>query len=137
MTISSNTLDSPRWWQAPRVWLAALVIYWTVLFVTTHSPNDMPIMAGGRVDKVMHFAAFGLLALLLVRVVQLRGIRLTTRTLVVLWMVIAVYGVADELLQPLVGRSCHLYDWLADVVGAACAIWLYVKFFAVRCAPAS
>jgi VanZ family protein len=140
LTISPNTLDSSRWWQAPRVWLAALVVYWTILFVATHWPhwpNDMPMLAGGYVDKILHFAAFGLLALLMVWVVQLHGIRLTTRTLFVLWIVIAVYGMADELLQLPVGRSCHFYDWLADVVGAASAMWVYVKFFAVRCAPAS
>jgi VanZ family protein len=35
--------------------------------------------------------------------------------------VYALYGVADELLQPLVGRSRSFWDWLADAAGVALA----------------
>ena len=35
-----------------------------------------------------------------------------------MWLaILAAYAAADELLQPLTGRSCELGDWIADVVG--------------------
>jgi VanZ family protein len=35
-----------------------------------------------------------------------------------------VYGLIDEITQPLTGRSCDIYDWLADLAGAGMAVGL-------------
>jgi len=61
-------------------------------------------------DKVYHALAFGALAFP-VTVVRPRWWAATV-------LVIAAYGGVIELVQPLVGRSMELQDWLADIIGA-------------------
>ena len=44
-----------------------------------------------------------------------------------LWLVVwAAYGIVDELLQGLVGRSTDFKDWVADVVGAGIGLGIMV-----------
>ena len=42
---------------------------------------------------------------------------------------VALYGVIDEVTQPMVGRTMDGVDWLADIAGAATGLAL---FFVVR-----
>jgi len=113
----------------------ALLGYWVSLFIATHWPNNLPILGGGQADKVVHFAAFGLLAFLLAAATQTRGLRQTRGTLVLLWSVVALYGMADELLQTPVGRSCEFYDWLADAIGAAIGLAVFRWLLAEKLSP--
>jgi VanZ family protein len=93
--------------------IVLLVGYWVALVVATHlPPRDVPNT--GINDKLQHFAAYAILATLLV---------LTTRTRTMKGVIIAIaicliYGALDEWTQPLVGRDCELLDWLADAIGA-------------------
>ena len=94
----------------------ALVGYWLLLFGLTHTPRlpQPPDVEG--IDKIGHFIAYGLLAILFLAWLHLRGAagwRAYGLTLAVL----VVYGVLDELLQYPVGRSTELFDWYADVLG--------------------
>ena len=92
-----------------RVLLAA---YWAMMLVGTHTPPG-PDVAGGLNDKVLHFAGYCGLAVLLV----LCGGRLGTPW----WRAVllaSLYGVADELTQPSFGREADVLDWFADVGGA-------------------
>ena len=73
-----------------------------------------------NVDKYGHFLVYGLLATLLCRLGH--GWRAAG------WAVLAAsfYGATDEwhqLFTP--GRSCDVFDWLADTTGAALAAGLY------------
>ena len=104
------------------------------MFVGTHWPNPHPIIAGGYVDKVLHFSAFFVLSVLVARTLQVHGFALDRRVLFAAWGLLAFYGMIDELLQPPFGRSCELADWLADLVGAAAGFALYQKLFANRLA---
>ncbi len=80
-----------------------------------HSPFDFL-----RVDKIGHFAVYGLLGTLLCRLGQgWRG---------ALWAVIATsaFGASDEWHQSFVpGRSVEFMDWVADSLGAVLAVSLY------------
>lgn len=122
--IASDTTSAP--WRSPRLWAFTLAVYWLGLFVATHWPSEVPALAGGVLDKIAHFSAFAVLSLLLAGTTATHDWALTPRVLLVLWLVVAAYGAIDELLQTPVGRSCELYDWLADLAGAGVAL-LVVK----------
>ncbi len=102
-----------------RHWIRfALVGYWVTLAALTHVPK--PPQAASAVfvyDKIVHAVAFGILAALAwwswPPTEPGRAVRRAATWLAIL----AAYGAADELLQPLSGRSCELADWIADVVG--------------------
>jgi VanZ family protein len=103
----------------------AFVAYWITLFVLTHLPR-LPAYPGPRYkDKFAHAAAYALLASLAMAAWPV-GRRSAARSAVVWLAVLSSYAAVDELLQPLVGRSCTLGDWLADTAGVALAVavWL-------------
>jgi VanZ family protein len=104
---------------------AVFVAYWITLFGVTHLPK-LPHYPGPRYkDKIAHAAAYALLAGLAVGAWRV-GQGSAARSAAVWFVVLAVYAAVDELLQPLVGRSCTLGDWLADTAGVAVAVavWL-------------
>lgn len=74
-------------------------------------------------DKIAHFAIYGLLATLVCRVGGgWRG---------AVWSLLAVsaFGASDEWHQSFVpGRDSDVADWVADTLGAALAIGLYVEW---------
>ena len=84
-----------------------------------------------RWDKVVHFAAFGLLATMLAR---LRWLQHRTRLgAYAAVLLVAVFGASDELHQSFTaGRCCDLTDWAADTLGAALFVALYVRSTAYR-----
>jgi VanZ family protein len=103
------------------LWIAT-GLYWVALFVLTHTPA-LPPPPGGISDKGAHVLAYGALAgaLFLTLWVNRPGMSGLG------WKVLAVctaYGAADEWLQalPMVGRSCEIRDWVADVLGAGIAV---------------
>lgn len=94
-----------------------LCCYWGALFLGTHIPlpqlNDLPKHS----DKGMHFVAYaGLSFILLIWSSTLRKVRF--RHYLIIFAITACYGATDELLQPFVGRTCDLYDWIADCIGS-------------------
>jgi VanZ family protein len=83
-------------------------------------------------DKAGHAVLYGALAVLVAMVVALRrpdryligGLSL----LACVWIVIGVsaLGAFDEITQPLTNRILDWSDWVADTVGAALAVALFV-----------
>lgn len=120
----------PRRLKNPRIWQAALVAYWLMLFVATHVPTET-IPTAHRADKVAHFTAFAVLAALLVTTWQVAAGHLTSRHLFVAWLVVVAYGAVDEWLQIPVGRDCNIWDWTADAAGALFAIVLFALLRAI------
>lgn len=119
-------------------WLPALLVfYWLAIFTATHWPKlELP---GGSVifssDKFLHFTAYMILGLLLTWTLaasapwRQRGIlgMLAHRRgmmAVVIVVIVAFYGIFDELTQPIAGRSTELLDWLADLAGVTTGIVL-------------
>lgn len=106
-----------RWPSVIRlVLVCALVTYWLAMFFGTHLPR-LPKSLAEQSDKVLHFVAYGGLAVLLLGWRASRRVP-TLQTVVMLWVLIAVYGLFDEVTQPLVGRHCDFGDWIADITGA-------------------
>lgn len=109
----------------PRLWQAALAAYWATLLVATHVPRDFPGVPGNSVDKLVHMAAFAVLAGLLAMAWRCTVGRLNAAHLRAAWLVVVVYAALDEATQPLVGRVGAWDDWLADAAGTAAGLVIF------------
>ncbi|MBM3971107.1 MAG: hypothetical protein FJ302_14810 [Planctomycetes bacterium] len=106
---------------------AALLIYLTALVAGTHLPHPEDLISIEGNDKWLHFGAyFGLAFLMATWWQSFRAV--TQRGLLTIWSLAGITGVVDELTQMLPGinRHCELADWLADVVGAACGLLIWI-----------
>lgn len=115
------TTESATKWNLWLV-LAISVGYWVLLFFLTHSePGNL---GAKGYDKLAHFVAYGLLAVLLSTTVRAMGLRGWQWQVAVLAVCIC-YGAVDEYLQLFVpGRRADWLDLLADALGAATALIL-------------
>jgi VanZ family protein len=97
--------------------MVVLVCYWVALFLGTHWPRAHEVLRIGASDKALHFCAYFGLALLV-------GLNWTLwtdfgwRQRGIALLLVAAFGVFDELTQIPVGRDASIYDWLADLTGA-------------------
>jgi VanZ family protein len=106
-------------------------IFWALLiFASSSMPGeklpDLPIL---RLDKLIHFGVYFMLALLTFRALrhQTRFAFLSRHSLSFTVLIIILYGATDEVHQYFVpGRSADVFDLLADTVGACllvAAVW--------------
>ena len=78
-------------------------------------------------DKFGHFGIYGLLGTLVCRLT--RGWRGALASLII----VSAYGASDEWHQSFVpGRSTDVQDWIADTIGAAMGIALYMGWSRYR-----
>lgn len=130
----------------PRTWFrltaAVTSIYWTALAITTHAPLkpeqfeadfELPPWS----DKVYHFGAFGLLAVLLALTLSVydhwkqTGATWQKRALQIV-VVLVAYAALDELTQPLTNRYCDVWDWATDAAGAIVGVAAYRVLLAAK-----
>ncbi len=110
--------------------IAAIGLYWLILFALTHLPGDPrpepPERRLPHLDKVVHAAAFaGLSFLACVAVAAFRQV--TPLVLVSVAAVLASYAALDELTQGWVRFRVPDYrDWLADLVGMVVGLGAFV-----------
>jgi VanZ family protein len=103
-------------------WRLALPVYWIALAAATHYPR---VRIPGELpssDKILHFAAFAILAFLLWQVLASRARPLTAASV---WIVAAIaipYAAVDEYTQQFVGRYTELADWVANAAGIICVL---------------
>lgn len=103
-----------------RAWLWPIVLAALIFFASGRSEVAGPDVQ--HIDKLTHFAVYGLLGTLVVR---LRSGRRWSWTALAL---VSLYGLTDEWHQSFTpGRIVELGDWVADTVGAAVAIALYTR----------
>jgi len=97
-------------------------IYWGGIFVGTHLPT-IPSAIPRMNDKVMHFTAFFLLAMLFCYCTNSSRLWRRFGTIV---GVCLLYAALDELTQGLVrGRTPDVWDFLADMGGTLSAVGIY------------
>ena len=94
-------------------------------------PASVPDIEWLAVDKLGHFAAYGVLATAIIR-----HPALVRWPALGLWWALplaSAYGLGDEFRQSLtIYRQYDLADWAADTAGAAVAVGLYIKWSAYR-----
>jgi VanZ family protein len=104
--------------------LAVVGVYWLAMFVGTHIPSYQPPGPGGF-DKIEHASAYCGLAIMLSVAVAIVW-RTGAAALLAVFAIGAIYGAMDELSQLFViGRSCDILDWFADLTGLAAGITLF------------
>lgn len=103
---------------------------WLIRWAYATALTIVIVVASGRssvaapdivdIDKVAHFAIFGLLATLVARA----GFAESQMGWAVL--IVSLFGLTDEWHQSFTpGRSVEVYDWIADTLGAITAVALY------------
>jgi len=105
--------------QRRTVAIVALAVYWPTLFIFAHIPVPEEVQKAGVSDKALHFLAYATLVFLLWIALNPQD-KVRWRKATVWWvlLIVAAYGVIDELLQGYVGRSCEMADLEADLAGA-------------------
>jgi len=97
--------------------LGGTAAYWLLMLVLTHIPEIPKDYEPGVGDKWEHRIGYFLLALGLGLSLSAWQGRLDWRRIALVIGIFAIYGAFDELTQPLFGRECDLFDWLADLQG--------------------
>ena len=105
-------------------WPSARVICWAaaILWLSSLSPQEMPPAAFLLVDKINHFIAYVVGGWLAASALRLsRPLSPAPGSIALAVVIVAGFGVADEAVQAFTpGRTGgDLYDWVADLLGAA------------------
>jgi VanZ family protein len=105
----------------PSLWIRwgyALTLAMVIVVASGRSSVAAPDIVD--IDKVAHFAVFGLLATLVARA----GFAESRMGWAVL--IVSLFGLTDEWHQSFTpGRTVEVYDWFADTLGAITAVALY------------
>jgi len=101
--------------------LPALAWMGLIFFLSAQPKLPEILFVFDGIDKLFHAGAYGVLGLL---VSYALGVR-SRRAALLAVLVSSLYGASDELHQYFVpGRSCDVFDWLADTSGAVVAVGL-------------
>ena len=102
-------------------WVPAIAWAAAIYFLSSRPRLPGPALPG--FDKVAHFAAYALLAWLLIFATERSRLPLALAVVLAL-----LYGATDEIHQMFVpGRSPDVLDWFADAAGVAAATLVYVR----------
>jgi VanZ family protein len=91
-------------------------VYFLLLFTGTHIPID-PSEVVEVSDKILHFCGYATLTVLVLIGWEFTIGVLQPKHYFAVWLAGTIYGVFDETTQTLVGRTCDMNDWAADVAG--------------------
>ncbi len=112
-----------------RNWLP-VIGYCTLIFVQSSFPTYDQLPSFEFSDKLLHFIAYGIMALLFCRAFSATARwRRRKGMLFVLGVLAAtVFGLTDEWHQAFVpGRSAELADAAADFAGSLAGSWIYIQ----------
>lgn len=112
-----------------KITLILLVLYWPTLFILAHIPIPQFVRQAHVSDKNLHFFAYLVLVFLLWFTIS-PDKKVSLRRAAIWWvfLVVIVYGAADEVTQGYVGRSCDIRDFGADLVGVLTGLILFSFF---------
>jgi VanZ family protein len=105
----------------------ALALYWTALFIGTHTPLEpQPFQPVPYFDKWLHVVGYAGLAFIAATAWRARR-PLGPVQYALLLLGLGAYAALDEALQllPFVGRNADVGDWVADMVGAVIGLALF------------
>ncbi len=110
--------------------IISLLMYWPIIFILAHIPIPQLVRKAGVSDKIIHFVAYLVLVFLLWFAIS-PDRKVTWRKATAWWVLLVTvcYGVIDELLQGVVvGRSCDVMDFFADLIGVLTGLILLTFF---------
>jgi VanZ family protein len=111
--------------------LGPLIVYCVFIFIQSHLPAPFEMPEVSHLDKLLHFGAYGVMAILFYRTYLAGWPQAMKRTLI--WASVistALYGLSDEIHQYFVPDRCaDPLDWMADAVGAALGAVIYQRLF--------
>lgn len=107
-------------------WLP-VVGYCAFLFIQSSLPSPKLLPSFSGMDKLLHFGAYGVLGLLIMRALTRSISRLGAGQIIFYSILLtSVYGLSDEAHQRFVAaRTAEMLDVLADAVGGGCGAFLY------------
>ncbi|HET6326524.1 MAG TPA: VanZ family protein [Planctomycetaceae bacterium] len=109
---------------------SVLACYWLIMFAGTHWPHVNLESYPQNTDKVLHFTGYaGFGFLIAVWIFTKRELR--PRDYAAGFTVIFFYAIADEWTQPWFGRTCDIFDAVADWAGGLSGLSV---FFLIRAA---
>ena len=112
-----------------KVTLILLLFYWLTLFILAHIPIPQFVRQAQVSDKSLHFIAYLILVFLLWFTISPdKKVRWRKAAAWLVLLVMIGYGVADELLQGYVGRSCDIRDFAADLAAVITGLILFSFF---------
>lgn len=100
----------------------------TILFLI--STSGMPRIGVSHIDKVVHFGIFFMFMFLwLSYLYQRNDGQLSMRSIIIVFLIAAVYGIVIEVFQELftASRTFDVFDILADIVGSLVGILFFQK----------
>ena len=104
---------------------ACLLFYCLFIFWLSDQPSLNVPMWFPHQDKIYHAGAYFIMAVFAWRTFR----HLFSKPLIVSALFCSLYGLSDEWHQSFVaGRYSDISDWLADISGAALALYLLNKF---------
>jgi VanZ family protein len=108
------------------------LFYAVLIFLASAIPTAAPTFKFQFGDKILHFIEYSVFSLLLFLTFFTWGKDFLKKHVFLLSSFIGIaYGLSDELHQKLVpGRTCDVFDFLADCLGVILiqtGIWLYLK----------
>ena len=106
--------------------IISLSLYWPTIFILAHIPIPQLVYKAQVSDKTLHLIAYLILVFLLWFAVS-PDRKVNWGKAAVWWVLLitAGYGGVDELLQPWVGRSCDIRDFLANLAGVTGGLILF------------
>ena len=120
-----------------KITIAILVLYWVVLAVVTHIPIPQIVYRAQVSDKWLHFLAYlNLIFLLWFSISQDRRVNWRSRAAWLILFAVAAYGGLDELSQPYTGRTCDLWDFVANAEGIFAGLVMFALLTFWQALPA-
>lgn len=108
-----------------------LIVYWVALFIVTTTPKYFVPKLFELQDKIEHFFAYIILAILLNLSLhfQKKSLKFALNSALFTFLFITTYAGADEIHQLFVpGRYADFFDWTADTLGGLIGTYCTQKF---------
>ena len=106
-----------------------LALYWPCLFVLAHIPVPQLVSQAGVSDKSVHFLSYLILVFFLWFSINFdRKVDWRRARGWLVFCLLVLYGVFDELSQGYVGRNCDIMDLVLDIAGIFSGLVLFSLF---------
>jgi VanZ family protein len=121
----NDVSGSPRAW---RPWLPAAVWALTLAVLSSIPGSAIPEVPLANTDKLVHVGLYFVLGLLVARALGATTTLAPARTVAAAVLLVAAFGVTDELHQLLTpNRSCDWHDLVADALGGLLGAFAWTR----------